>query len=287
MPGHNSAYKMYGSREASDPGASGTITVDRSPHVVGLVSAGAETRTLARPTQAGKTCFLYMRTDGGDITLTVTGGYNEDGDTTFTFSDPGQFLMLVSTYFGSAYVWRKVSDYGLGNIAPADSTVLAGLSGLTATAAEINQAADVTGQIVTLSTTPVAITEADHHNRVMWITKLDGIAITLPTPVAGMKFTFIVSGTITGASTIKSAAGTHLMIGYALMGNDLDNTVVCFRANAASTYDTIDLLGTSNSTGGLEGQIIRITAISSTRWFVEIIGDAAGTEATPFADTVA
>lgn len=143
-----------------------------------------------------------------------------------------------------------------------------------------------TGQIVTLSTTPISITEATHNNRVMYVTKLDGIAITLPVPVPGMKFTFIISGTVTSASTIKSVAGTHLMMGYALMGNDSDNTVVCFRANVASTFDTINLLGTSNSTGGLEGQIIRITALTTTLWYVEIVGDAAGTEATPFQDTV-
>jgi len=46
-------------------------------------------------------------------------------------------------------------------------------------------------------------------------------------------------------------------------------------------------LGTGNSTGGVAGQVITIEALSSTVWFVEIIGDAAGTEATPFADTVA
>lgn len=178
--------------------------------------------------------------------------------------------------------------------APIDLTALTAtvaelniLSGVTATATELNQAADVTGQVVTLSTTPVAITEAAHNNRTMYITKTDGIAITLPTPVAGMKFKFVVGATIAAASTIKSGAGTHLMIGHAILGNDSDNTVVRWPALAASTYDTINLFGTANSTGGIEGQVITITALSSTRWLVEIVGDAAGTEATPFEDTVA
>ncbi len=158
---------------------------------------------------------------------------------------------------------------------------------VTATALELNQAADVTGQIVTASATPLAITEALHNNRTIYITKTDGIAITLPVPVAGMKFKFVVGATITSASTIKSVAGTHLMIGHAIMGNDEDNTTVRWPALAASAYDTINLYGTANSTGGIEGQVILITGLSTTRWLVEIIGDAAGTEATPFEDTVA
>ena len=71
------------------------------------------------------------------------------------------------------------------------------------------------------------------------------------------------------------------------MGNNTDNTVVNWQATAADTFDTIDLLGTSNSTGGMAGQRIRISGLAANLWYVEIIGDAAGTEATPFANTVA
>lgn len=112
-----------------DPGASGTIYVERSPCQVHLVSAAAETRTLARADKAGATVMLQMKTDGGDITLTVTGGYNEDGDTSFTFSDPGQFLKLESIDIGGTITWRKLSDYMAGNVT-ADE--LGWLSGVTA-----------------------------------------------------------------------------------------------------------------------------------------------------------
>jgi len=108
---HNIAKKIFQSPEAKDPGASGTVTADRSPHVVGLISAAAESRTLARPTRVGGLCLLWMKTDGGDITLTVTGGYNEDGDTTFTFDDPGEFIFLVSCHDGTNYFWRKLADH--------------------------------------------------------------------------------------------------------------------------------------------------------------------------------
>lgn len=123
-----------------DPGDAGTISV-RQSGMLHLRSAGAETRTLPRPGGKGTILWIDMETDGGDITLTVTGGINEDGDTTFVFSDPGQFLLLVSTYQSAAntYQWRKYSDYALGNASPSE---LGALNGLTATAAELNKLDD-------------------------------------------------------------------------------------------------------------------------------------------------
>lgn len=142
-------------------------------------------------------------------------------------------------------------------------------------------------RVVPVTTTPLSITAAEHNDKTLYITKTNGLAITLPVPVAGMRFRFIIGATIASASTIKSVAGTHIMIGHALMGNDSDNTTVLFQALAASTFDTINLFGTANSTGGIAGQVVTIEAMSSTVWYVEIIGDAAGTEATPFENTVA
>lgn len=129
MTAHRAAFDLFKLSEMADPGDAESIVADRNPCSVPLVSAGAETRTLARPTRAGTLLNLYMRTDGGDITLTVTGGYDETGNTTFTFSDAGQFLFLVSCYDGTNYYWRKVADYlsaeaGTGSLAIADDGVL-------------------------------------------------------------------------------------------------------------------------------------------------------------------
>lgn len=160
-------------------------------------------------------------------------------------------------------------------------------STLLATPAEINRAADMSTRVVDCTASTLAVTEALHDGKIITLNRAAGIAVTLPVPVAGMKFEFIVQTTFTGAASIKSVAGTHIMIGHALLGNDSDNTTVLWQALAASTYDTIDLFGTANSTGGIAGQRITIRGLSATVWHVEIVGDAAGTEATPFADTVA
>lgn len=182
---------------------------------------------------------------------------------------------------GEDYVWPSGGVLKTGVLKDVADTTLA------ATHAEINRTCDVSTRIVNVTTTPLAVTEADHSGKTLVLDKADGLAITLPAAAAGLKFRFIIKTTITSASTIKSATGADIMIGYALMGNDSDNTVVRWPSVAADTADTIDLLGTSNSTGGMAGQEIEIEGLATNLWFVKIVGDAAGTEATPFTNTVA
>lgn len=164
------------------------------------------------------------------------------------------------------------------------------MTGIVATAAELNRAADMDTRVVEVAlagSATLAITAALHDQKTIYVLKTDGWNATLPVPVAGMKFRIVIGATIATASTIKSTAGTQIMIGHAIMGNNSDNSVVNWPAVAADNFDTIDLLGTGNSTGGMAGQVITIEAMSATVWHVVIIGDAAGTEATPFANTVA
>ncbi len=268
--------------DTPDPGASGTIYADRQLGRLALVSLAAETRTLAVPTKAGIYLMLYMKTDGGDITLTATSGYDEAGNTSIVFSATGQYALFVSVEEGSTYRWRLVSYDGVsGPGLSIDGVALA------ATAQEINNVADRSANVIVHTTGTLAVTEVLHHNKVIVLDLAGGIAVTLPTAAAGLKFTFIVKTTFTGAASIKSATGADVMIGHAIMGNNTDNSVVNWQAVAGSTIDTIDLLGTSNSTGGMAGQVIEIVGLAANLWFVKIIGDAAGTEATPFADTVA
>jgi len=109
---HRIASDVYlASAETPDPGASGTIVPTKSHSICPLVSAAAESRTLARPLRTGVVLYLQMRTDGGDITLTVTGGYNEGGSTTMTFSDPGQMVGLISCDIGGTLTWRTISGF--------------------------------------------------------------------------------------------------------------------------------------------------------------------------------
>lgn len=177
--------------------------------------------------------------------------------------------------------WAPMGDNTLS------ATELSILDGALITTAELNRIADVSTRIVNCTASTLAVTEADHCDKTIVLDRAAGIAVTLPVASAGLKFRFIVKTTFTGAASIKSVAGADIMIGHALMGNDTNDGVVDWQSVAASTNDTIDLLGTANSTGGMAGQEIDIEGLAANLWFVKIRGDAAGTEATPFANTVA
>lgn len=92
--------------EGIDPGDANTIYATRWGQVFPLVSTGAETRTLAQPNKAGLIVTIGFKTDGGDITLTVTGGYNKGGSTSLTLDTAGQALVFISSQSGTSYVWR-------------------------------------------------------------------------------------------------------------------------------------------------------------------------------------
>ena len=177
--------------------------------------------------------------------------------------------------------WSPMGDNSLS------ATELAILDGALITTAELNRIADVSTRIVNCTASTLAVTEADHCDKTIVLDRAGGIAVTLPVASAGLKFRFIVKTTFTGAASIKSVAGADIMIGQALLGNNADNSVVAWQALASGTLDTIDLFGTANSTGGIEGQLIEIEGLAANLWRVNITGDAAGTEATPFANTVA
>jgi predicted RecA/RadA family phage recombinase len=95
----------------ADPGASGAIPVTASGYV-DLVTAAAETRTLAAPSFKGQQLLLSMKTDGGDCVVTVATTVNQTGDNTITFNDAGDAVLLVAKTNGANIRWSVVSNDG-------------------------------------------------------------------------------------------------------------------------------------------------------------------------------
>ncbi len=135
------------------------------------------------------------------------------------------------------------------------------------------------------SGTALALTAALHAGKVVYVTDL-AAAYTLPLATCtGTRYEIHLGATQTGASTIKvEAASADVMQGTAILFADGGDTVVGF--NTASDSDTIDLLGTSNSTGGMIGARYKFVDLATGIWGVEVVSDAGGTEATPFSATV-
>lgn len=103
---------FHGFNTISDPGSGNTIVCDRSPAVVNMASAAAEARTLARPTREGAIITLHARTIAGTITVTVTGGYDVAGNTTFAFTTEGYTATFQSHMTkAGVFFWRMIANY--------------------------------------------------------------------------------------------------------------------------------------------------------------------------------
>lgn len=91
-----------------DPGSAGTIRVaEKGEVIVGLKSAGAEARTLADPTRVGQLAFIYMDTDGGDITLTITSP-SVNTSSTYTYNDAGDLNTFIAITQSNVLKWSVV-----------------------------------------------------------------------------------------------------------------------------------------------------------------------------------
>ena len=113
MSAHNANKEMHDSPlELKDPGDGGLIRIERYATHVDLVTAGAETRTLARPSKAGLRCVLNFQTDGGNCVVTSLAQLNSTGNNTITFATAGQMLELHSRRLGSDLEWTVVYNEG-------------------------------------------------------------------------------------------------------------------------------------------------------------------------------
>lgn len=108
-----------------------------------------------------------------------------------------------------------------------------------------------------------------------------GVVYTLPAPQVGMQFEFLTKVTITSNSAkVLTDATTTFMVGAAALLNNGAASGEAFSANG-TTHRSVN--GNGSTTGGIIGDRIRVTAISSTLWAVDAVMVQSGTAATPFA----
>lgn len=108
-----------------------------------------------------------------------------------------------------------------------------------------------------------------------------GITVTLPTPVVGLRYTFMVVTSVTATSyKIITDAGTTLLQGVITSAT---TTASVFESVTGSSNISVTMNGTT--TGGLVGTQLEFTCLSSTLWQVFGTNFTSGTTATPFANT--
>lgn len=125
------------------------------------------------------------------------------------------------------------------------------------------------------------LTAADSSALVLF-DRAAGIVYTLPASVAGLRFEFFVTVTITsGAAKVITADASSLLIGGMLSDDtDTSDAIAYFPAVAASSFIAVSMNGTT--TGGVVGSHFRMTCLSTTRWMVEGVSCGSSTVATPF-----
>ena len=108
-----------------------------------------------------------------------------------------------------------------------------------------------------------------------------GVVYTLPVPVVGMQFEFQTTVTITSnAAKIITSAATEFLIGTVDMVINASATTLAALGNG-TTHRAVSSNG--STTGGVQGDRYRVTAISTTQWAIDGLVSGSGALATPFA----
>lgn len=94
----NIHHRLYqGPKKLADPGDGNSIKVIDDLSICQMISlAAGETRTLENPTKPGIRFTLFLMTDGGDIIVRATEGFNVALETDAAFADAGDTLELIS-----------------------------------------------------------------------------------------------------------------------------------------------------------------------------------------------
>jgi hypothetical protein len=139
--------------------------------------------------------------------------------------------------------------------------------------------------INTVTTATVAITDEGYLGRPIVLSRAAGIVATLPFATgSGNRYEFIIGTTVTSNNyDIQVGRAADTMIGTAILFADGGDTTVSFAA-VAGTSDAVRMNGTA--TGGIIGAHVVVTDIAANVWHAHVVSDAAGTEATPFANLV-
>lgn len=158
------------------------------------------------------------------------------------------------------------------------------MDGVTATAAEINAAADASARFVAAGSA-LTLTAASHAGKTIQLDTAAGSTVTLPAATGtGNKYWFCTTVIATSNSHIvKVANATDVMTGALMTVDNADGTCTVFGTVAAS--DTITLNRTT--TGSVKiGELFCVEDVKTGYFSVHGFVIATGSEATPFSATV-
>lgn len=207
------AFESVGPGIGNDPGNAGTITPTMWGQQFLITTATTETRTLARPDKAGVLTTVVLDTDGGDLTLTVTGGYNAAGSTSIVFGTAGDMVVFMSVKTGTTYQWTAIAQEGTNIEAGGDQT----------------QAITAAGAI-TVDGTVNRVTVTDAVNGAITLaapsTAMKGKLLTIEYIGAGTNATTLALTNVQGGTAATSASFNAANETLVLVGGELKWNVV-------------------------------------------------------------
>lgn len=157
------------------------------------------------------------------------------------------------------------------------------MTGILATAAELNRAADVSTRLVACGAA-LTLTVADHDGKIILLDTAAGSVATLPAATgSGAVFKFLVSVVATSNSHKVQVTGNDVMQGLVFTVSDNTNAVLGWRT--ADDSDTITL--DRSTTGSVErGEYLELVDAGADLYLVRGFTASTGTEATPFSAAV-
>lgn len=171
-------------------------------------------------------------------------------------------------------------------VADSSGNLYHGGTALSADAAEINRAADISARVVTTTATALSLTVTEHAERVLLVNTNSTVANTFTLPTAsgsGAKFTVINNIAQTQGSVVVAANGTtDVMAGIAFLFGTTEETAASFATTATSDKITLNATTTGGEIGG--DRIECIDSAANT-WTVTCWLGGSGTLATPFSAT--
>ena len=114
--------------------------------------------------------------------------------------------------------------------------------------------------------------------------KIDGALFTLPAPVIGLWYEFIVVASVTSNSMkVITDAGTTFIIGSVdMVDTDTTFTHTNQDANGTNHISVLMAAASTNSTGGIKGTRFKLVCRTATTWAIEGQINHAGSVASPF-----
>jgi hypothetical protein len=185
----------------ADPGASGAIPVTSSGYVP-IVTATAESRTLAVPTFSGQLLLLEMKTDGGDCTITVAQAIDEYGTTNVVLNDAGDAVLLVGVYSGSNLRWRTVANRGVDTVperGPLESLIAdPGNAG----AIPVTRSGHV--EIVTAAAETRTLAAPSFNGQLLLISMKTDVALAIPLDALARRLNYHAANCLTDAESLTN-----------------------------------------------------------------------------------